>query len=65
MAKDSSNSSSKAAKQTEAAPEMRKLSLRHVIMSRGRSRTMTTHKLFPAATLVVPKSEEEAYAPFR
>ena len=64
MAKDSSNSSSKAAKQTEAAPEMRKLSLRHVIMSRGRSRTMMTHKMFPAATLVVPQSEEQAYAPF-
>ena len=64
MAKDSSNSSKQAAKRPEPAQELRKLSIRHVIMSRGRSRTMMTHKMFPAATLVVPQSEEQAYAPF-
>jgi hypothetical protein len=31
-------------------------------MSRSRSRAITTHRLFPSATLVVPESEIEAYA---
>ncbi len=64
MAKDSSNSSKQTAKQAEEVSDLRKLSVRHVIMSRGRSRTMTTHKLFPAATLVVPESERKSYVPF-
>jgi len=38
MAKDSSNSSSKAAKQTEAAPELRKLSLRRAANERQAER---------------------------
>jgi hypothetical protein len=45
-----------------AFPELRPLSMRFVIMSRGRPRSMTTHKLFPAATLVVPESELGNYA---
>ena len=64
MAKDSSNSSKPKSAKPEPAAELRPLSQRHVIMSRGRSRTMTTHKLFPRATLVVPESERDAYAPF-
>ncbi|MEQ1862785.1 MAG: hypothetical protein ABMA13_22925, partial [Chthoniobacteraceae bacterium] len=36
--------------------------MRLVIMSRGRSGTMTSHTLFPTATLVVPESEGDAYA---
>ena len=35
-----------------------------MILSRGRSRTMTSHKLFPSATLVVPESEASDYARF-
>ena len=45
-----------------AFPELRPLSMRFVIMSRGRPRSMTTHKLFPDATLVVPESELGNYA---
>jgi hypothetical protein len=37
------------------------LSLRLVIMSRGRAKTMTSHTLFPTATLVVPESELDDY----
>ena len=36
------------------------LTIRHVIMSRGRSDWVTTHKLVPHATLVVPENELEA-----
>lgn len=43
-------------------PELAPLSLRLVIMSRGRARSMTSHKLFPSADLVVPKSEFASYA---
>lgn len=38
------------------------LSIRHVIMSRGRAGRITTHRLVPHATLVVPEDEAEAYA---
>jgi len=37
------------------------LTIRHVIMSRGRSDRVTTRKLVPQATLVVPDNEVEAY----
>src|SRR6266566_8571479 len=37
------------------------LTIRHVIMSRGRSDRVTTHKLVPRATLVVPENEVAAY----
>ena len=43
-------------------PELRPLSLRLVILSRSRSRSITSHKLFPTATLLVPASEAEHYA---
>ena len=43
-------------------PELQPLSLRLVILSRSRARTMTSHKLFPNATLLVPESELEQYA---
>jgi hypothetical protein len=33
-----------------------------VILSRSRSRSITSHKLFPTATLLVPASEAEHYA---
>jgi hypothetical protein len=36
-------------------------SLRYLIMSRSRARTITTQKLFPQATLVVPESQVEDY----
>ena len=39
------------------------LTIRHVIMSRGPSNRVTTHKLVPHATLVVPENEVEAYRP--
>ena len=39
------------------------LTIRHVIMSRGRSDRVTTHKLVPHATLVVPENEVQAYRP--
>ena len=39
------------------------LTIRHVIMSRGRSDWVTTHKLVPRATLVVREHEVEAYRP--
>ena len=39
------------------------LPIRHVIMSRGRSGRVTTHKLVPQATLVVPENEVAAYEP--
>jgi hypothetical protein len=39
------------------------LTIRHVIMSRGRSDRVPTHKLVPRATLVVPENEVEAYRP--
>ena len=42
-------------------PEFLPLSLRLVIMSRSRPRAITSHRLFPTATLVVPESEIEAY----
>lgn len=45
-------------------PELRPLKVRTVIMSRGRARTMTTHRLVPDAVLVVPKSELELYSGF-
>lgn len=41
--------------------ELAPLSLRLVIMSRGRAKTMTSHRLFPSATLVVPESEFQTY----
>ncbi len=37
------------------------MALRLVIMSRGRPRAISSHRLFPTATLVVPESELEAY----
>ena len=43
-------------------PELRPLSLRLVIMSRSRPRSINSHRLFPSATLVVPESELAAYA---
>lgn len=43
-------------------PELRPLGIRVVIMSRSRARSMTTHRLFPSATLVVPESEIATYA---
>src|SRR5439155_11852243 len=39
------------------------LTIRHVIMSRGRSDRVTTHKLVARGTLVVPENEVEAYPP--
>jgi len=42
-------------------PELNPLSLRLVIMSRSRPRAITSHRLFPTATLVLPESEIEAY----
>lgn len=56
------NDSSTSANAQEPWPELRPLSLRLVILSRSRARTMTSHRLFPSATLVVPESELEAYA---
>ncbi len=43
-------------------PELAPLSLRLVIMSRSRPRAINSHRLFPTATLVVPKSELTDYA---
>lgn len=43
-------------------PELTPLSLRLVIMSRGRAQTMTSHRLFPTATILVPESERPLYA---
>src|SRR5437879_13626139 len=43
-------------------PELAPLSLRLVIMSRSRPRAITSHRLFPSATLVVPESELADYA---
>ena len=43
-------------------PELAPLSLRLVIMSRGRAKTMTSHRLFPTATILVPESERPLYA---
>ena len=43
-------------------PELRPLTMRFVIMSRGRPRSITTHRLFPSAALVVPESELASYA---
>ena len=43
-------------------PELRPLSIRCAIMSRGRPRSISAHKLFPSATLVVPENEMDAYA---
>ena len=40
------------------------LTIRHVIMSRSRSDRVTTYKLVPHATLVVPENEVEAYHHF-
>ena len=57
MENDSSNSAN-----AQQWPELRPLSLRLVILSRSRSRTMTSHRLFPKATLLVPESELEQYA---
>jgi len=42
--------------------ELRPLSLRLVILSRSRSRSITSHRLFPTATLVVPETERGDYA---
>ena len=58
MENDSSNSAA-----APAWPELRPLSLRLVILSRSRSRSMTSHRLFPTATLLVPESEAADYAP--
>ena len=43
-------------------PELRPIAIRVVVMSRSRQRSITTHRLFPAATLVVPESEIASYA---
>jgi len=43
-------------------PELRPIAIRVVIMSRSRQRSITTHRLFPSATLVVPESEIASYA---
>ena len=43
-------------------PELRPLSLRLIILSRSRSRSITSHKLFATATLLVPASEADHYA---
>ena len=56
MENDSSNSAN-----AQQWPELRPLSLRLVILSRSRSRTMTSHRLFPSATLLVPESELAEY----
>lgn len=45
-----------------AEGEHRPIAIRVVIMSRSRQRSITTHRLFPAATLVVPESEIASYA---
>jgi hypothetical protein len=42
-------------------PELRPLSLRPVILSRSRASTISSHRLFPGATLLVPESEAESY----
>lgn len=39
-------------------------SIKIVILSRGRSDTMTTHKILPMATLVCPESEAKDYEKF-
>ena len=56
MENDSLNSAA-----APAWPEFRPLKLRLVILSRSRSRSITSHKLFPTATLLVPASEAEHY----
>ena len=43
-------------------PELRPPSLRLVILSRSRSRSITSHRLFPSATLLVPAGEAADYA---
>lgn len=43
-------------------PELRPLTLRLVILSRSRSRSITSHRLFPSATLLVPAGEAADYA---
>jgi len=57
MENDSSNSAA-----APPWPELRPLSLRLIILSRSRSRSITSHKLFPTATLLVPASEADHYA---
>jgi glycosyltransferase involved in cell wall biosynthesis len=42
--------------------ELRPLSIRLVIMSRGRARSMTSHKLFPSADIFAPLEEFDDYA---
>ena len=42
-------------------PELRPLSLRPVILSRSRASTISSHRLFPGAALLVPESEAESY----
>ena len=42
--------------------EFAPLSIRLVIISRCRHRTICSHRLFPTATVVVPESERTAYA---
>lgn len=39
------------------------MSLRTVIITRGRSDTIESHKVFPFATIACPESEKEAYEP--
>jgi hypothetical protein len=56
MENDSSNSAA-----APTWPELRPLSLRLVILSRSRSHSITSHRLFPTATLLVPVSEAEHY----
>ena len=43
-------------------PELAPMSLRLVIMSRSRPRSINSHRLFPSATLLVPESELTDYA---
>src|SRR3954466_9119862 len=59
------NSSALAASSAESDyslwPELRPLEIRHIIRSRGRGASITTHKLIPSATLVVPESQADSY----
>jgi len=57
MENDCSNSAA-----APAWPELLPLTLRLVVLSRGRGRSITSHRLFPTATLLVPAGEAADYA---
>jgi hypothetical protein len=42
-------------------PELRPFTVRYVILSRSRPQSVSSHALFPQATLVVPDSQVESY----